>query len=72
MCAFENCSTERKVEETVHFLCAKAQVIAVDEDSLFDEISTLKAFVTKDKMKEWDMNNVNVCARWTEVFFSFF
>jgi hypothetical protein len=62
MYAFENCSTE-KINETVHFFSAKADVIAIDEDSLFDEISSLKAFVTKEKIKEWDMNNANTCAR---------
>jgi hypothetical protein len=48
-----------KIEETVHFFSAKADVIAIDEDSLFDEISSSKAFVTKEKIKEWDMNNAN-------------
>jgi hypothetical protein len=60
-----------KTEKTVHFFSAKADVIAIDEDSLFDEISSLKAFVTKEKIKEWDMNNVNTCVRWSEVFLQF-
>jgi hypothetical protein len=47
-----------KIEETVHFFSAKADVIAIDEDSPFDEISSLKAFVTKEKIKEWDMIEV--------------
>jgi hypothetical protein len=58
-------------EETVHFLSAKADVIAIDEDSLFDEISSLKVFVMKEKIKEWDMNNANTCARWSEMFLHF-
>jgi hypothetical protein len=32
----------KKTEETVHFFSAKADVTAIDEDSLFDEISSLK------------------------------
>jgi hypothetical protein len=56
-----------KIEETVNVFSVKADVIAVDEDSLFDEISSLKAFVTKEKIKEWDMNNASSCARWREV-----
>jgi hypothetical protein len=53
-----------KIEETVHFFSAKADVsIAIDEDSLFDEISSLKALVMKVKIKEWDMNNANTCVR---------
>jgi hypothetical protein len=60
-----------KIEETVHFFSAKADVVAIDEDSLFDEISSLKAFVMKEKIKEWDMNNANICARWSEVFLNF-
>jgi hypothetical protein len=52
-----------KIEDTVHFFSAKADVIAIDEDSLFDEISSLKTFVTKEKIKEWDMNNANTCVR---------
>jgi hypothetical protein len=36
-----------KIEETVHLFSAKADVIAIDEDTLFVEISSLKAFVTK-------------------------
>jgi hypothetical protein len=60
------------IEETVRFFSAKADVsIATDEDSLFDEISSLKVFVTKKKIKEWDMNNANTCARWSEVFLHF-
>jgi hypothetical protein len=31
-----------KIEETVHFFSFKANVIAIDEDRLFDEISLLK------------------------------
>jgi hypothetical protein len=38
---------------------------------LFGEISPLKAFVTKKKIKEWDMNNANTCERWSEVFLHF-
>jgi hypothetical protein len=57
-------------EETVHFFSAKADVIPI-EDSLFDEISSFKAFVTKEKIKEWDMNNANTCARWSEMFLHF-
>jgi hypothetical protein len=53
----------KKIEETVHFFSAKADVIVIDEDSLFDEISSLKAFVTKEKIREWDMNNANTCVR---------
>jgi hypothetical protein len=60
-----------KIEETVHFFSAKADVIAIDEDSLFDEISSLKAFVTKEIIKEWDKNNANTCTRWSEVFLYF-
>jgi hypothetical protein len=60
-----------KTEETVHYFSDKADVIATDEDSLFDEISSLKAFVMKEKIKEWDMNNSNTCARWSEVFLHF-
>jgi hypothetical protein len=60
-----------KIEETVHFFSVKADVIAIDEDSLFDEISSSKTFVTKEKIKEWDMNNANTCARWSEVFLHF-
>jgi hypothetical protein len=60
-----------KIKETVHFFSAKADVIAIDEDSLFDEISSLKAFVMKEKTKEWDMNNANTCERWSEVFYIF-
>jgi hypothetical protein len=52
-----------KIEETVHFFCAKADVIAIDEDNLFDKISSLKAFITKEKIKEWDMNNANTFVR---------
>jgi hypothetical protein len=37
-----------KIEETVHLFSAKAYVIDIDEDSLFDEISSLKAFVMKE------------------------
>jgi hypothetical protein len=55
----------------LHFFSAEADVIVIDEDSLFDEISLLKAFVTKEKIREWDMNNVNTCARWNEVFLHF-
>jgi hypothetical protein len=41
-----------KTEETKHFFSAKADVsIAIDEDSLFDEISSLKASVKKEKIK---------------------
>jgi hypothetical protein len=58
-----------KIEE--HFFSAKADVIAIDEDSLFDEIYSLESFVTKEKIKEWDMNNANTCARWSEVFLHF-
>jgi hypothetical protein len=47
----------------LHLFSAKADVIAINEDSLFYEISSLKAFVTKEKIKEWDMNNANTCAR---------
>jgi hypothetical protein len=25
----------------------------------------------KEKIKEWDMNNANTCARWSEVFLHF-
>jgi hypothetical protein len=60
-----------KIEKTVHFFSAKADVISIDEDSLFDEISSLKAFVTKEKIKELDMNNANTCKRWSEVFLHF-
>jgi hypothetical protein len=61
-----------KTEETVHFFSTEADVsIAIDEDSLFDEISSLKAFVTKEKIKERDMNNANACARWSEEFLHF-
>jgi hypothetical protein len=60
-----------KIEETVHFFSAKADVIAIDEDNLFDEIYSLQAFVTEEKTKEWDMNNANTCARWSEVFLHF-
>jgi hypothetical protein len=41
-----------KIGETVCFFSAKADVIAIDEDSLFDEVSSLKAFVMKEKIKE--------------------
>jgi hypothetical protein len=72
MYAFENCSTEKeKIKETIHFFSAKANVIAIDEDSLFDEISSLKAFVTKEKIKEWDMKDANTYARWSEVLLHF-
>jgi hypothetical protein len=60
-----------KIEETVHFFSAEADVIAIDEGSLFDEISSLKVFVMKEKIKEWDMNNANTYARWSEVFLHF-
>jgi hypothetical protein len=52
-----------KIEETIYFFSAKAGVITIDDDSLSDEISSLKAFVTKEKIKEWDMNNANTCTR---------
>jgi hypothetical protein len=52
-----------KIEEAVHFFSAKADVIDIDEDSPFDEISSLKAIVMKEKIKEWDMNNANTCVR---------
>jgi hypothetical protein len=52
-------------QRPVHFFSAKADVIAIYEDSLFDETSSLKAFVIKEKIKEWDMNNANTCARWS-------
>jgi hypothetical protein len=29
------------------------------------------AFVTKEKIKEWDMKNANTYARWSEVFLHF-
>jgi hypothetical protein len=58
-----------KIEQTVYFFSAKADVIAIDEDSLSDGISSTKAFITKEKIKEWDMNNAKTCARWSEVFF---
>jgi hypothetical protein len=58
--------------QTVHFFSAKADVIAIDEDSLFDEISSLKAFVMKEKIKEWDMKKANTCARWSEEFLHFY
>jgi hypothetical protein len=51
-----------KIEKTVQFFSAKADVIAIDEGSLFDE-SSLKAFDTKEKIQEWDMNSANTCAR---------
>jgi hypothetical protein len=60
-----------KIEETIHFFSAKADVIVIDEDTLFDEISSLKAFVTKKKIKEWDKDNARTCARWSEVFLHF-
>jgi hypothetical protein len=60
-----------KIEETVHFFYTKADVSAIDEDSLFDEMSSIKAFVTKENIKEWDMNNANTCARWSGVFSHF-
>jgi hypothetical protein len=60
-----------KIEETVHFFSVKADVIVTDKDSLFDEISSLMAFVTKQKIKEWYMNNANICARWSETFLHF-
>jgi hypothetical protein len=61
-----------KIEETVHFFSAKADVIAIEEDSLFDEISSLKSFVMKAKIKEWNMNNANTCARWSvKCFYTF-
>jgi hypothetical protein len=60
-----------KIEDTAYFFFAKADVIAIAEDSLFDEISSLKAFVTKEKINEWDMNNANSCARWSKVFLHF-
>jgi hypothetical protein len=39
-----------KIEETAYFFSAKADVTAIDEDSLFDEMSPLKAFITKEKI----------------------
>jgi hypothetical protein len=60
-----------KTEVAVHFSFAKADVTAIDEDSLFEQISSLKTFVTKAKIKEWDMNNANTCARWNKVFLHF-
>jgi hypothetical protein len=64
----KNVLQREEIEETVHFFSAKADVIAIDEDSLFDKISSLKTFVTKEKIKEWHMNNVNTCARLIEFF----
>jgi hypothetical protein len=55
----------------LNFFSAKADVIAIDEDSLFDEISSLKTFVIKEETKEWDMKNANTCVRWSEVFLHF-
>jgi hypothetical protein len=57
MYAFENFHKERKIDETVQFFSVKADAIAIDEESLFDEISSLKAFVTKEKIRNgtWKM-----------------
>jgi hypothetical protein len=70
VCFWKLFHRERKLKR-LHFFSAKADVIAIDEDSLCDEISSLKAFVMKEKTKEWDMNNANTCARWSEAFLHF-
>jgi hypothetical protein len=49
---FKTVPHREKIEERLHFFSAKADVIATDEDSLSDEISSLKAFVMKEKIKE--------------------
>jgi hypothetical protein len=49
---------------------SKNQFLNVSQ-CLFDEIYSLKAFITKEKIKERDMNNANTCARWSEVFLHF-
>jgi hypothetical protein len=54
----------------LYFFSTKADVIAIDENKA-DKISSLKAFVSKEKIKEWDMSNANTYARWSEVFLHF-
>jgi hypothetical protein len=70
VCFWKQFHRKRKLKR-LHFFSAKADVIAIDEDGVSDEVSSLKVFVMKEKIKEWDMKNANTCARWSEVFLRF-
>jgi hypothetical protein len=59
-----------KIEETVRFFSAKAD-IAIDEGSPCDEISSLKAFVTKEKIKEWDITMLILVQGGVKCFYTF-
>eukprot|EP00079_Xenopus_tropicalis_P010275 XP_002934983.2 PREDICTED: uncharacterized protein LOC100492546 isoform X1 [Xenopus tropicalis] len=58
-------------EHAVHFFLSKSNLVDIKEDDLFNEITCLKSFVTKDKVQEWNSNGVTTCERWSQVFSHF-
>ncbi|OCT57593.1 uncharacterized protein LOC108704684 [Xenopus laevis] len=58
-------------EHAVHFFLSKSNLVDIKEDELFDEITCLKSFVTKEKVQQWNSNSDTTCERWSQVFSHF-
>ncbi|CAI5780792.1 LOC100492546 [Podarcis lilfordi] len=65
------CPQRENFEECLQYFSSRVGGVGLSEDHLFDEISSLKEYVSKQKITKWNEDGADVCSRWSDIF-SFF